>query len=102
MAFGIAGLAILGIGPGASWGLGFGDGLTVLSSLAFALFILSLDRRGRTVNASRLTLVLIAVTGLPTLFLAVGVAAWQGQLIPWLIWLMGILRQPPSSATCCC
>jgi drug/metabolite transporter (DMT)-like permease len=94
MALGVVGLAILGINPDESWGLGFGDGLTVLSSLAFAFFILSLDRLGRTVNSSHLTLVLIAVTGLPTLFLAVGLAAWQGNLVPWLIWLIQILRQP--------
>src|SRR5947209_6603073 len=94
MSLGIAGLAILGIHRDASWSMGFGDYLTMLSSLAFAFFILSLDRLGRTVNSSHLTLVLIAVTGLPTLFLAVAVAAWQGQLIPWLIWLMEILRQP--------
>jgi drug/metabolite transporter (DMT)-like permease len=92
---GIAGLAILGINPSVSWGMGFGDGLTVLSSFAFALFILSLDRLGRAVNSSHLTLVLIAVTGLPTLFLAVGVAAWQGKLMPWLSWLVEIFRQPP-------
>jgi drug/metabolite transporter (DMT)-like permease len=94
MVLGIVGLAILGINRSASWGLGFGDGLTVLSSFAYALFILSLDRLGRTVNSSHLTLVLIAATGLPTLFLAVGVAAWQGNLMPWLIWLLEILRQP--------
>src|SRR5439155_4667203 len=94
MALGFAGLAILGINPAESWGLGFGDVLTVLSSLAFAFFILSLDRLGRTVNSSHLTLVLIAATGLPTLFLAVGLAAWQGNLVAWLIWLMEILRQP--------
>jgi drug/metabolite transporter (DMT)-like permease len=91
---GIVGLAILGINRDESWGVGFGDGLTVLSSFAFALFILGLDRLGRTVNSSHLTLVLIAATGLPGLFLAVGVAAWQGQLIPWLTWLLAILRQP--------
>jgi drug/metabolite transporter (DMT)-like permease len=94
MALGVTGLAILGINPDQSWGMGFGDGLTVLSSFAFALFILSLDRLGRSVNSSHLTLVLIAVTGLPTLFLAVGLAAWQGNLVAWLIWLMEILRQP--------
>jgi drug/metabolite transporter (DMT)-like permease len=94
MALGVAGLATLGINPGESWGLGFGDGLTVLSSLAFALFILSLDRLGRTVNSSHLTLLLIAVAGLPTLLLAGLVAAWQGQLIPWLTWLGEILRRP--------
>src|SRR6185369_6865108 len=65
MVLGIVGVAIL---SGGSWGMGFGDGLTVLSSFAFALFILSLDRLGRTVNASHLTLVLIAASGLPTLF----------------------------------
>ncbi len=94
MVLGIAGLAILGINRGEDWGIGFGDGLTVLSSLAFALFILSLDHLGRTVNSSHLTLLLIAVTGLPALLLAVVVAAWQGELTPWLIWLTEILCQP--------
>jgi drug/metabolite transporter (DMT)-like permease len=94
IALGIAGLAALGINRQASWGIGFGDGLTVLSSLAFALFILMLDRLGGTVNSSHLTLVLIAVAGLPTVFLAVGVAAWQGELASWLLWLTEILRQP--------
>jgi drug/metabolite transporter (DMT)-like permease len=46
------------------------------------------------VNSSHLALVLIAVTGLPTVFLAVGVAAWQGELIPWLHWLTEIFQQP--------
>ena len=91
---GIVGLAILGIHRNASWGLGFGDSLTMLASLAFAWFILALDRLGRTVHASHLTLIMIAVTGLPPLFLAVGVASWQGTLIPWLIWLVKILQQP--------
>jgi drug/metabolite transporter (DMT)-like permease len=94
MVLGIVGLAILGINRGAPLGMGFGDGLTVLASLAFALFILSLDRLGRTVNPAHLTLVLIAVSGLPTLLLAVGIAARHGKLIPWLIWLLEILRQP--------
>jgi drug/metabolite transporter (DMT)-like permease len=94
MFLGLLGLAVLGINPASAWGLGFGDGLTVMSSLAFALFILLLDRLGRTVNSSHLTLVLIAATGLPTLFLAVGLAAWQGQLVVWLVWLGEVLRQP--------
>jgi drug/metabolite transporter (DMT)-like permease len=98
MALGLLGLAVLGISRGESWGLGFGDGLTVLSSLAFAWFILALDRLGRGVNAARLTLVLIAVAGLPTVFLAVAVAAWQGQLVPWLGWLGGVLWQPAVAA----
>jgi drug/metabolite transporter (DMT)-like permease len=91
---GLVGLGTLGIDPEASWGVGFGDGLTVLSSLAFALFILTLDRLGRTVNASHLTLVVIAAAGLPTLFLAAGVSAWQGQLLSWLTWLGEIVQQP--------
>jgi drug/metabolite transporter (DMT)-like permease len=94
MFLGIAGLAVLGINRGESWGMGFGDGLTVLASFAFASFILTLDRLGRTVNSSHLTLVLIGAAGLPTVFLAVGVAAWQGQLMPWLRWLREVLAQP--------
>jgi drug/metabolite transporter (DMT)-like permease len=94
LALGIAGLAILGVNRGAPWGLGFGDALTVVASFAFALFILALDRLGRAVNPSHLTLVLIAVSGLPAVFLAIGVAGGQAQLTPWLAWLRGILRQP--------
>jgi drug/metabolite transporter (DMT)-like permease len=92
--FGLVGLAILGIKRGASWDMGFGDRLTVLASVVFAWFIVGLDRLGRNVNSSRLVVVLVAATGLPTLGLAVGLAAWQGILMPWLIWLGEILRQP--------
>lgn len=91
---GVGGLAILGIDPRASWGIGFGDGLTVFASVAFAFFILSLDRLGRSVRSSHLTLVLIAVSGLPTLILAVGVVAWQGNVGPWLLWLFDLFHQP--------
>jgi drug/metabolite transporter (DMT)-like permease len=91
---GVAGLGLLGIRQEQSWSIGFGDGLTVLSSLAFAFLILGLDRLGRTVSSARLTLLMITFTGLPTLFLAVGVALWQGELLPWLIWLGAIMRQP--------
>ncbi|HLJ97287.1 MAG TPA: DMT family transporter [Gemmataceae bacterium] len=94
MALGIAGVAVLGIDLDMSWGIGFGDSLTVCSSLAFALFILALDRLGRTVNSFQLTFLLIAVTGLPPLFLAVGIAGGQGNLIPWLAWLVEVLQQP--------
>jgi drug/metabolite transporter (DMT)-like permease len=94
MAVGIVGVAILGINRDTDWVMGFGDCLTLLSSFLFAVFILSLDRLGKTVNSSHLALVLIAATGLPTLFLAVGVAAWHGILIPWLLWLREVLGQP--------
>jgi drug/metabolite transporter (DMT)-like permease len=94
MMFGIAGLAILGINPAESLGIGVGDSLTVLASFAFAFFILSLDRLGRTVNSADLLPMLVAATGLPTLFLSVGVAAGEGKLVDWWEWLLEILRQP--------
>jgi drug/metabolite transporter (DMT)-like permease len=84
---GIGGLAILGIDPTAPAGISFGDGLTVLSSFAFAMFIVLLDRLGRSINSAHLTLLLIAVTGLPALILAVIVAGWHGALRAWLTWL---------------
>jgi len=94
MVLGMAGLTILGIQGGDSWGMGFGDGLTVMASLLFGFFIISLDRLGRTVNSSHLTLVLIAATGLPTLFLVVGLLTWQGNLALWWTWLIVILQEP--------
>ncbi len=94
MVLGVAGLAILGIDRNESWGLRFGDSLTLIASVIFAFFILTLDRLGKTVNAAHLTLVLIAMNGLPTLALAVGTTAWYGELGAWWTWLGEILQHP--------
>src|SRR5262249_41993760 len=67
----IVGAAILGVNFDEAWGLGKGDALTLASSLIFAGEILMLDRLGKRIVSSHLTIGLISLTGLPALALAV-------------------------------
>lgn len=92
LSVGIAGVAVLlGIDPSQGWHIGRGEALTALSSLIFAVFILSLDRVGRRVRSGQLTLALIAVGGLPGLPLAVGLSARGAGVGEWLAWLGAML-----------
>jgi drug/metabolite transporter (DMT)-like permease len=94
LVLGITGLAVLGIDLSKGWLLGMGEALTVLASMIFAVFILCLDRLGRRVRSSQLTLGLIAVGGLPALPLAVGLSAWGDGVGAWLEWLREMLSNP--------
>jgi drug/metabolite transporter (DMT)-like permease len=94
IALGAVGLGVLGIDPAKSWGLGLGDSLTILSSLVFGLFIVLLDRLGRTVESANLALLLIVMTGIPPLFIAMGVASTGPGVVAWADWLLSMLRQP--------
>jgi drug/metabolite transporter (DMT)-like permease len=91
---GIAGLALLGIDPDQPWRLGKGDGLTVLASVVFAVMIVLLDRLGRTVESSEMTLSFIAMTGLPALALAASLTAAGPGLGAWLTWMADMLGNP--------
>ena len=89
-----AGLVVLGLDPSQGWTLGRGEGLTFLSSIIFAVFILLLDRLGRSVRSSQLALGLIALGGLPAVPLAVGVTAAGPGVDVWLRWVIEMLRDP--------
>jgi drug/metabolite transporter (DMT)-like permease len=91
---GIVGVAILSFDVGEGWQFNAGDGLTLLASLIFAVFILSLDRFGRRVRSSHLTLGLIAFAGLPALPLAVGLSAAENGIGAWLDWLCEMAGDP--------
>jgi drug/metabolite transporter (DMT)-like permease len=97
--FAIAGtLAIAGVGSaGASLdesGLRFGDGLTLLASLAFTGQIIVLDRVGRLARPGHLTAAFFAVPGLVSLLLAVLVAAAGPGVTAWWQWVTETLRDP--------
>ena len=85
---------VLGLDPSQGWTLGRGEGLTFLSSIIFAVFILLLDRLGRSVRSSQLALGLIALGGLPAVPLAVGVTAAGPGVDVWLRWVIEMLRDP--------
>jgi len=94
LGLGVAGLAVLGIDASQGIRIGKGEVLTAVSSLIFAVFILCLDRFGRRVRSSNLTLGLIAMAGLPALPLAMGLSASDPGVIVWFSWLRDVLLEP--------
>src|SRR5262249_5965114 len=62
---GLCGLAVLGIHADQGWQFGWGEALTAIASLIFAVVILCLYRWGQTVRSGQLTLALIAAGGPP-------------------------------------
>jgi drug/metabolite transporter (DMT)-like permease len=94
LALGVAGLAVLGIDTSQGISIGQGEALTALSSLIFAVFILCLDRFGRRVRSSNLTLGLIMMAGLPALPMALGLSASGEGVDAWFFWLRDMLSNP--------
>jgi drug/metabolite transporter (DMT)-like permease len=91
---GAAGLVVLGIDTSQGIRIGQGEVLTMMSSLIFAVVILLLDRFGRRVHSSNLTLGLIMVAGLPALPVALGLSAHGEGVDAWLLWLRDMLSNP--------
>jgi drug/metabolite transporter (DMT)-like permease len=94
LVLGIVGVGVLGLNPDQGWMLNSGDGLTLISSLLFAVYIVCLDRLGRQIRAGQLTLGLIVVGSLPALPLACGLAAKGEGIEVWLVWLKDMLSYP--------
>jgi drug/metabolite transporter (DMT)-like permease len=94
LGLGLAGLAVLGIDTSHGIHIGQGEVLTALSSLIFAVFILVLDRFGRRVQSSNLTLGIIMAAGLPALPVALGLSAHGEGVNAWLMWLRDMLSNP--------
>jgi drug/metabolite transporter (DMT)-like permease len=95
IAMGLAGVAVLfGIHNGFDAKMGWGDGLTLISSVLFAVQILVLDRLGRHARPGTLTVSFLAVTGLFSLVLAFDVSAVTSGVGPWLSWTISVLQRP--------
>lgn len=78
-----------GRGPAA---FGWGDGLTLVSSVVFAVQILMLDRVGRTVDSAHITVAFLGITGSLGLALALVDAAQGPGIGAWIGWLRGMLE----------
>ena len=94
LAIGMFGVAVLGSKPDSPGELGLGEWTTLASSLVFAVVIVLIDRWGRWVPPSMLTLGILAGTGLPALALAF---AWQttgSGTANWLESTAALLQQP--------
>jgi drug/metabolite transporter (DMT)-like permease len=94
LAVGVAGAAVLQIREHEGWTLGLGESLTILSSVMFAFVVVLLDRLGKGVKSSHLTVGFIAMTGIPGMLLAPACAAGAGELGPWVRWLVEVMRTP--------
>jgi drug/metabolite transporter (DMT)-like permease len=83
----MAGAAVLGIDTNGAWTLGRGETITLISSMVFAVMIVSLDRVGKRFPSGHLTAGYLAGTGFPALVIAISLAVhnpgwsvWQEQL----------------------
>jgi drug/metabolite transporter (DMT)-like permease len=94
LALGVAGVVLLGFQPEGGAGLNGGDGVTLLASLVFAAVVVLLDRLGRKVESSHLTVGFIGMQGLPPLLLAVAWSAGGAGVETWLSWLGALLSRP--------
>ncbi|HEV3260029.1 MAG TPA: DMT family transporter [Gemmataceae bacterium] len=92
LGLGIGGVAVLTEMDGHNGrSLGWGEGLTLLASVFFAVQIVLLDRLGRRTRSAHLTVGFLGVTGLSALVIAVVWAATTAQLAAWLAWVASML-----------
>ena len=94
LAVGVGGTVVLGLDSSAEWILGPGEALTLVSSFLFGVQIVLLDRLGRGVRASHLTLSFLGVSGLLATGLAFGWAAAGQGVAAWLATVGSLLAQP--------
>ena len=90
----IGGTAVLTAFDSHGHPLGWGEGLTLLASLFFAVQILLLDRLGRRTRSDHLTVGFLGVTGISALVIAMARAAGHGGLSAWLAWVGSMLGSP--------
>jgi drug/metabolite transporter (DMT)-like permease len=83
LGLGVVGAAVLGVKPEVSWALGHGEAITLISSVIFAIMIVTLDRAGKHFPSGHLTAGFLLGTGLPA---ALVVASLASQTPGWSIW----------------
>ena len=91
---GVTGTAALGLDLSQGWVLGVGEGMTLIASVFFAVQVLLLDRLGRQVRSTHLTMGFLGMTGGLALGRALLLAVGGPGLISWLGWLAEMLAQP--------
>jgi drug/metabolite transporter (DMT)-like permease len=90
---GVAGAALLENTSAQAWTPQGGETLTLLCSFVFAAEILMLDRLGRKVHSSHLTVSFLATAGLIALAAGLARAAAGPGVAAWLGWTASMLRQ---------
>jgi drug/metabolite transporter (DMT)-like permease len=95
LVLGLAGTAVLGLEYDTGWVPGWGEVLTVLASLLFALQLILLDRLGRAGDSALLTAAFFATTGLLAGQAGLVLAASGPGLAAWRDWTVAMLQNPP-------
>lgn len=94
LSIGMVGVAVLGVQGNSAWVLLAGDWLTLASSVLFAIFIILIDRWGRTIPSSELTVGILAGTAFPTLLMAAGWMSSDPGLEVWLGKTASLMQEP--------
>lgn len=88
---GIAGAAALGLHHEGAWQMGWGETLTLVSSVIFACQVLLLDRLGRSVESTDLTIGFLGITVVPSVLLATVWVLPGPGVLAWMHWLAAML-----------
>jgi drug/metabolite transporter (DMT)-like permease len=91
---GLAGTAVLGLEYDSGWVPGWGEVLTILASLLFAIQMILLDRLGRVGDSAHLTAAFFATTGLLAGQAGLILAAAGPGLAAWGDWTVAMLHNP--------
>jgi drug/metabolite transporter (DMT)-like permease len=92
---GLTGTAVLGLDLDQDYGMGPGEFLTLLASILFAVQILVLDRLGRHLRSSHLTVSFLGTAVLLSLVGGILGSAVRGGVREWLAWTGQMLGNPP-------
>jgi drug/metabolite transporter (DMT)-like permease len=92
LGLGIGGVALLSFRAEQGLSLQPGDGLTLLASVDFAVVIILLDRLGRRVDSSRLTVAFIGSSCLASFLVALVLTLRGPGVFAWLNWFAGMLQ----------
>jgi drug/metabolite transporter (DMT)-like permease len=87
LGLGIGGAAVLGIKPDSSWSFGYGDTLTFISAIIFAVQILTLDHLGRGVRSTHITVGFLGTTGGLALLASIYLFLVPGSVADYWHWL---------------
>jgi drug/metabolite transporter (DMT)-like permease len=84
----------MGLDVDEGWSFGAGEARTLGGSLLFAVHILLLDRFGRSVRSTHVTVAFLGITGALGAGLALAVAATGPGVEAWVDWMAVMFAQP--------
>lgn len=95
LSLGMIGAGVLSIESGAHWSIGRGEALTLVSSMIFGVVIVVLDREGKKLRSSHLTVGFLFGNWLPAMLLCFGLAGMEQGHRDWIQETVELMTRGP-------